>query len=147
MWPKRRAKIRVNKQVAKMLVAMMQEDRNVGDSNMRRGADTLTAAINNNTDGGDGAQVPRGVPIDGAHCGSILAPHRAMKEIGAMMKKFARIMEIPFKFNVVHYSGDLSMFNFEELDIREDEPLTINYVNIELSIRKRATNSLLGIRT
>lgn len=55
--------------------------------------------------------------------------HRVMKEIGTRMEKFARLMGVPFKFNVVHNTGDLSDFNFSELGIKDDEALAINCVN------------------
>ncbi|KAL4331622.1 hypothetical protein AHAS_Ahas13G0518500 [Arachis hypogaea] len=70
-----------------------------------------------------------------------------MKEIGAMMEKFAKHMRVPFKFNVIHHSGHLSEFNFGELNIRDDETLVVNCVNVELSVKKRGTCFLLGIRT
>ncbi|XP_054823997.1 protein SHORT-ROOT-like [Prosopis cineraria] len=52
-----------------------------------------------------------------------------MKEIGARMEKFARLMGVPFKFHVIHHTGDLSELNFAELDIIDDEALAINCVN------------------
>lgn len=54
---------------------------------------------------------------------------KVMKEIGARMEKFARLMGVPFKFNVIHHSGDLSDLNFLDLDIKEDEALAVNCVN------------------
>lgn len=54
---------------------------------------------------------------------------RVMKEIGARMEKFARLMGVPFKFNVVHHGGDLSELNLSDLDIKDDEALAINCVN------------------
>ncbi|QCD91412.1 DELLA protein [Vigna unguiculata] len=55
--------------------------------------------------------------------------HKVMKEIGARMEKFARLMGVPFQFNVVHHLGQLSDFDFSALDIKEDEALAINCVN------------------
>lgn len=46
------------------------------------------------------------------------------------MKKFARLMWFPFKFNVIHHCGDLSELNLMELDIKDDEVLAINFVNL-----------------
>ncbi|KAL1316139.1 hypothetical protein HN51_068375 [Arachis hypogaea] len=69
------------------------------------------------------------VVVTTAHGGSVPAAQRVMKEIGARMEKFARLMGVPFKFNVVHHSGDLSQFDFGELDIRDDEALAVNCVN------------------
>ncbi|KAK4776576.1 hypothetical protein SAY86_005264 [Trapa natans] len=44
------------------------------------------------------------------------------------MEKFARLMGVPFKFNVVLLSGDLSELDLSELDVRNDEALAINCV-------------------
>ncbi|XP_026393413.1 protein SHORT-ROOT-like [Papaver somniferum] len=55
------------------------------------------------------------------------AVQRVMKEIGTRMEKFARLMGVPFKFNVIHHSGDLSELSFiPELDLKDDEALAIN---------------------
>ncbi|KAM6564161.1 hypothetical protein CsatB_024159 [Cannabis sativa] len=54
---------------------------------------------------------------------------KVMKEIGTRMEKFARLMGVPFKFNVVHHFGDLSELNLAELDVRDDEALAVNCVN------------------
>ncbi|XP_061338925.1 protein SHORT-ROOT-like [Gastrolobium bilobum] len=59
---------------------------------------------------------------------------KVMKEIGTRMEKFARLMGVPFKFNVVHHSGHLSDLDFSELDIKDDEALAINCVNAFHSI-------------
>ncbi|KAG5061259.1 hypothetical protein AAZX31_01G181200 [Glycine max] len=59
---------------------------------------------------------------------------KLMKEIGARMEKFARLMGVPFKFNVVHHVGQLSDLDFSMLDIKEDEALAINCVNTLHSI-------------
>ncbi|KAK7309147.1 hypothetical protein RJT34_05658 [Clitoria ternatea] len=50
-------------------------------------------------------------------------------EIGARMEKFARLMGVPFKFNVVYHTGQLSNLDFSELDVKEDEALAVNCVN------------------
>ncbi|XP_047159459.1 protein SHORT-ROOT-like [Vigna umbellata] len=55
--------------------------------------------------------------------------HKVMKEIGTRMEKFARLMGVPFQFNVVQHLGQLSDFDFGALDIKEDEALAINCVN------------------
>ncbi|XP_051127497.1 protein SHORT-ROOT [Andrographis paniculata] len=60
--------------------------------------------------------------------GGAAAVQKVMKEIGTRMEKFARLMGVPFKFNVVHHAGDLSELNFAELDVKEDEALAINCV-------------------
>ncbi|KAG8384272.1 hypothetical protein BUALT_Bualt04G0101200 [Buddleja alternifolia] len=60
--------------------------------------------------------------------GGDTAVQRVMKEIGSRMEKFARLMGVPFKFNVIHHVGDLSELNLSELDIKEDEALAINCV-------------------
>ncbi|GMY11910.1 protein SHORT-ROOT [Fagus crenata] len=66
---------------------------------------------------------------------SVGSVQKVMKEIGTRMEKFARLMGVPFKFNVIHHSGDLSEFNLaNELDIKDDEALAINCVNTMHSI-------------
>ncbi|XP_004509064.1 protein SHORT-ROOT-like [Cicer arietinum] len=54
---------------------------------------------------------------------------KVMKEIGARMEKFARLMGVPFKFNVVFCDLRELNLNLSKLDIREDEALAINCVN------------------
>ncbi|KAK1423431.1 hypothetical protein QVD17_18734 [Tagetes erecta] len=67
----------------------------------------LTTVIATRSDGGDGVQ-------------------KVMKEIGTRMEKFARLMGVPFKFNVIHHTGDLSDLNFDHLKIEDDEAIAIN---------------------
>ncbi|KAK9678462.1 hypothetical protein RND81_11G213000 [Saponaria officinalis] len=55
--------------------------------------------------------------------------HRVMREIGSRLEKFARLMGVPFKFNVVHHNGDLSSLDFSKLDLSDDEALAINCIN------------------
>ncbi|KAF5451249.1 hypothetical protein F2P56_026369 [Juglans regia] len=66
--------------------------------------------------------------------GGMAAVQKVMKEIGSRMEKFARLMGVPFKFNVVHHAGDLSDLNLEELDVKDDEALAINCVGTLHSI-------------
>ncbi|KAG2319122.1 hypothetical protein Bca4012_054622 [Brassica carinata] len=54
--------------------------------------------------------------------------HGMMKEIGNRMEKFARLMGVPFTFNIVHHVGDLSEFDLNELDIKQEEVLAVNCV-------------------
>ncbi|KAF8117719.1 hypothetical protein N665_0008s0073 [Sinapis alba] len=54
--------------------------------------------------------------------------HRMMKEIGNRMEKFARLMGVPFTFNIIHHVGDLSEFDLNELNIKPDEVLAVNCV-------------------
>ncbi|XXG56875.1 hypothetical protein AAC387_Pa03g4182 [Persea americana] len=63
----------------------------------------------------------------GAGAGSP-AVQKVMKEIGNRMEKFARLMGVPFKFNVVHHGGDLSDMNFEEIEINDEEALVVNCI-------------------
>ncbi|KAK4799829.1 hypothetical protein SAY86_025194 [Trapa natans] len=63
---------------------------------------------------------------------------RVMNEIGHRMEKFARLMRVPFKFNVVNLSGDLSELDLSELDVRNDEALAINFVGSLHSITPAA---------
>ncbi|KAL6220311.1 hypothetical protein ACLB2K_008067 [Fragaria x ananassa] len=53
---------------------------------------------------------------------------KVMKEIGARMEKFARLMGVPFKFNAIQHSGDLAELNLADLDLKDDEALAINCV-------------------
>lgn len=62
------------------------------------------------------------------------AVQKVMKEIGNRMEKFARLMGVPFKFNVIHHAGDLSDLDLSQLDIKEDEALAINCVGTLHSI-------------
>ncbi|KAJ8498459.1 hypothetical protein OPV22_009011 [Ensete ventricosum] len=56
---------------------------------------------------------------------------RVMKEIGKRMEKFARLMGVPFRFNVVHHAGDLSDLDLDSLDLRggSGAVLAVNCVN------------------
>lgn len=54
--------------------------------------------------------------------------HRVMKEIGARMEKFARLMGVPFRFHAVHHSGDLSNLDLTSLYV-PDAALAVNCVN------------------
>ncbi|KAE9613074.1 hypothetical protein Lal_00027803 [Lupinus albus] len=65
---------------------------------------------------------------------SIAAVQKVMKEIGTRMEKFARLMGVPFKFNVIHHAGDLSTLDLSDLNIKDDEALAINCVNALHSI-------------
>ncbi|GMI86503.1 SHOOT GRAVITROPISM 7, ENDODERMAL-AMYLOPLAST LESS 1, SHORT ROOT [Hibiscus trionum] len=64
----------------------------------------------------------------------LAAVQKVMKEIGKRMEKFARLMGVPFKFNVIHHAGDLCDIDLSELDIKEDEALAINCVGTLHSI-------------
>lgn len=63
------------------------------------------------------------------------AVQKVMREIGNRMEKFARLMGVPFKFNVIHHTGDLSELNLTELDIKEDEALAINCIGALHSVQ------------
>ncbi|EEF37104.1 protein SHORT-ROOT [Ricinus communis] len=79
----------------------------------------LTTIVASKTNGGGGG--------GGGNCGLVSA-QKVMKEIGSRMEKFARLMGVPFKFNVIHHAGDLCDLNLSELDIKEDEALAINCI-------------------
>ncbi|KAL2528345.1 Protein SHORT-ROOT [Forsythia ovata] len=66
--------------------------------------------------------------------GGAAAVQKVMKEIGSRMEKFARLMGVPFKFNIIHHAGDLSELNLAEMDIKEDEALAINCVGALRSV-------------
>ncbi|XP_017232919.1 protein SHORT-ROOT isoform X2 [Daucus carota subsp. sativus] len=53
---------------------------------------------------------------------------KVMREIGYRMEKFARLMGVPFKFNVIYHTRDLSQLNSAMLDVQQDEALVINCV-------------------
>ncbi|XP_021632195.1 protein SHORT-ROOT [Manihot esculenta] len=76
----------------------------------------LTTVITTKTGGGGGGN------------GGLAAVQKVMKEIGSRMEKFARLMGVPFKFNVIHHAGDLCDLNLAELDIKDDEALAINCI-------------------
>ncbi|KAJ7952753.1 protein SHORT-ROOT-like [Quillaja saponaria] len=71
---------------------------------------------------------------------SVPSVQRVMKEISTRMEKFARLMGVPFKFNVIQHEGDLSELNLAELDIKEDEALAINCVTALHSIKAVGNN-------
>ncbi|CAL9085995.1 unnamed protein product [Musa textilis] len=56
---------------------------------------------------------------------------RVMKEIGQRMEKFARLMGVPFRFNVVNHPGNLLGLDLDRLDLREGgaAALAVNCVN------------------
>ncbi|MBA0643411.1 hypothetical protein Goklo_027706, partial [Gossypium klotzschianum] len=62
------------------------------------------------------------------------AVQKVMKEIGKRMEKFARLMGVPFKFNVIHHTGDLYDLDLSNLDVKDDEALAINCVGTLHSI-------------
>ncbi|KAJ4755506.1 GRAS transcription factor [Rhynchospora pubera] len=70
-----------------------------------------------------------------ASSGPAAAAQRVMKEIGQRMEKFARLMGVPFRFNVVHHSGDLSELNLDGLDLSEGGSVTAIAVNCINTLR------------
>ncbi|KAE8707689.1 Protein SHORT-ROOT 1 [Hibiscus syriacus] len=72
--------------------------------------------------------------VSGSSSQGLAAVQKVMKEIGKRMEKFARLMGVPFKFNVIHHAGDLCYLDLSELDIKEDEALAINCVGTLHSI-------------
>ncbi|XP_009618167.1 protein SHORT-ROOT [Nicotiana tomentosiformis] len=66
--------------------------------------------------------------VVGGATGGTAAVQKVMKEIGSRMEKFARLMGVPFKFNVIHHMGNLSELDVGALDIKEDEALAINCI-------------------
>ncbi|OIT33589.1 PREDICTED: protein SHORT-ROOT [Nicotiana attenuata] len=66
--------------------------------------------------------------VVGGATGGTAAVQKVMKEIGSRMEKFARLMGVPFKFNVIHHMGNLSELDIGALDIKEDEALAINCI-------------------
>ncbi|GFY93724.1 GRAS family transcription factor [Actinidia rufa] len=62
---------------------------------------------------------------------------KVMREIGQRMEKFARLMGVPFTFNVIHHTSDLSNLNLSELDVKDDETLAVNCVGALHAARRR----------
>ncbi|XP_047315476.1 protein SHORT-ROOT-like [Impatiens glandulifera] len=60
---------------------------------------------------------------------------RVMKEIGSRLEKFARLMGVPFKFNIIYHAGDLSGLNLSQLDLKDDEALAVNCIGTLHSVR------------
>ncbi|KAL3646427.1 hypothetical protein CASFOL_011607 [Castilleja foliolosa] len=73
------------------------------------------------------------------------AVQKVMKEIGSRMEKFARLMGVPFKFNIIHHAGDLSELNLAELDIKEEEALAVNCVGTLHSVAGNKRDVLISI--
>nr|XP_043608497.1 protein SHORT-ROOT [Erigeron canadensis] len=69
---------------------------------------------------------------------------KVMREIGNRMEKFARLMGVPFKFNVIHHLGDLSDLNFRELGIQDDEALAINLNGTLRSVNSQRRDYLMS---
>lgn len=69
---------------------------------------------------------------------------KVMREIGNRMEKFARLMGVPFKFNVIHHTGDLSELNFRELGIQDDEALAINLNGMLRSVNNNRRDYLFS---
>lgn len=92
---------------------------------------TLLEAIATRTDDTPHLRITTVCCGGGAHSGPV---QKVMKEIGARMEKFARLMGVPFKFNVVHHAGDLSELNLSLLDVKTDEALAINCVGALRSV-------------
>ncbi|XP_031117428.1 protein SHORT-ROOT-like [Ipomoea triloba] len=72
------------------------------------------------------------------------AVQTVMEEIGSRMEKFARLMGVPFKFNVVYHTGDLSEFDILALDVEEDEALAINCVGALHSVPNSRRGHLIS---
>ncbi|XP_020584556.1 protein SHORT-ROOT-like [Phalaenopsis equestris] len=51
-----------------------------------------------------------------------------MKEIGQRMEKFARLMGVPFEFNVISWISSLSELREKEFGIKEDEAVAVNCI-------------------
>ncbi|KAI3794136.1 hypothetical protein L1987_36763 [Smallanthus sonchifolius] len=68
-----------------------------------------------------------------------------MREIGNRIGKFARLMCVPFEFNVLHHTGDLSYLNLRQLDIRSDESLAVNLNGTLRSVSKDRRDYLISM--
>lgn len=72
------------------------------------------------------------------------AVQKVMREIGNRMEKFARLMGVPFKFNVIHHTGDLSELNLSELGLQDDEALAVNLNGTLRSVSNHRRDYLLS---
>lgn len=95
---------------------------------------TLLEALATRTDETPHLRLTTVVASKAGGAGGAAAVQKVMKEIGNRMEKFARLMGVPFKFNVIHHAGDLSELNLAELDIKDDEAVAINCVGALHSI-------------
>ncbi|KAJ4723550.1 protein SHORT-ROOT-like [Melia azedarach] len=64
-----------------------------------------------------------------------------MKEIGQRMEKFARLMGVPFEFNVITGLNRLAELTKETLGVREDEAVAVNCIGAlrRVSVEERAS--------
>ncbi|OAY63111.1 Protein SHORT-ROOT [Ananas comosus] len=64
-----------------------------------------------------------------------------VKEMSRRMKRFARLMRVPFEFNVVSVALELCELKEEEIEIREDEAVAVNCVGTlrRVSIGERSS--------
>ncbi|KAK9053432.1 hypothetical protein SSX86_030066 [Deinandra increscens subsp. villosa] len=69
---------------------------------------------------------------------------KVMREIGNRMEKFARLMGVPFKFNVIHHTGDLSELNFSQLGIQDDEAVAVNLNGTLRSVNNQRRDYLIS---
>lgn len=70
---------------------------------------------------------------------------KVMKEIGQRMEKFARLMGVPFDFNVVHLHH-LHRFDLDTVQLRPDEALAINCIHSlqRVTFKGTARDSILS---
>ncbi|KAJ4823307.1 hypothetical protein Tsubulata_026958 [Turnera subulata] len=65
-----------------------------------------------------------------------------MKEIGQRMEKFARLMGVPFEFNVISGLNNLAELTKEGLGVQEDEAIAINCIG---ALRKVEVEQRSGV--
>lgn len=70
---------------------------------------------------------------------------KVMQEIVYRMEKFARLMGVPFEFNVIHHVGDLSDFDYNQILIQSDEALAINLNGTIRSVTNHRRDYLLSM--
>ncbi|KAJ0692421.1 putative transcription factor GRAS family [Helianthus annuus] len=75
---------------------------------------------------------------------AVSAVQKVMREIGNRMEKFARLMGVPFKFNVIHHTGDLSDLNFNQLTIENDEAVAVNFNGTLRTVNNRRRDYLFN---
>ncbi|CAK7322657.1 unnamed protein product [Dovyalis caffra] len=66
-----------------------------------------------------------------------------MKEIGQRMEKFARLMGVPFEFNVISGFNHLGELTKEGLGVQEDEAIAINCIGALRRVEVEERNSVI----
>ncbi|KAL3506771.1 hypothetical protein ACH5RR_032153 [Cinchona calisaya] len=68
-----------------------------------------------------------------------------MKEIAQRMEKFARLMGVPFEFNLISGLNHLGGLTKESLNIQDDEAVAINCIGALRRVRVEERNAIIGM--